>query len=111
MSELRIIPVVFGSKHFIITDHRMQYAYASVPRLAEYNIVLMRCECYNTRQLLIFCRLFGDNPMYMSDMSGNTYVRGSYLVDWSSDEIGVRWVKGTSALANNVYVQQVYGIL
>lgn len=49
--------------------------------------------------------------MHMSDMSGNTYVRGSYLVDWSSDEIGVRWVNGTSALANNVYVQQVYGIL
>ncbi len=49
MSELRIIPVVFGGKHFIITDRRMQYDYASVPRLAEYNIVLMRCECYNTR--------------------------------------------------------------
>lgn len=101
MSELRIIPVVFGGKHFIITDHRMQYAYASVSRLAEYNIVLMRCECYNTRQLLIFCRLFGDNPMYMSDMSGNTYEIGG----------GVRLVNGTSALANNVYVQQVYGIL
>ena len=30
MSELRIIPVVFGGKHFIITDHRMQYDYGQV---------------------------------------------------------------------------------
>jgi len=87
-----------------------EYAYAGVA-LNDWNVVLMRCECHNTRQLLVFCRLFGDNPMYLSDMSGSTYVRGGYLVNWSSNQIGVRWVNGTASIAGNIYVQQVYGIM
>lgn len=88
------------------------WAYTSaINALANYNIVLVRCECQNTRQLLIFCRNFGDAAMYLSDMSGSTYVRGGYIVDWTNKKIGVRWVDGTSSSAENIYIQQVYGIL
>lgn len=88
------------------------WAYTSaIDALANYNIVLVRCECQNTRQLLVFCRKFGDAPMYLSDMSGSTYVRGGYIVDWTNKKIGVRWVNGTSSLVENIYIQQVYGIL
>lgn len=83
------------------------YAYAFVTALENYNIVLMRCECGNLRQLLVFCRLFGDTPMYISDNNG-TYVRGGYIVDWTNNRIGVRWVNGNNT---NVFVQQVYGVL
>lgn len=107
----KLKPTTIYNTKLTAPSTQSQYAYASVPNLANYNIVLVRCECNNTRQLLIFCRLFGDNPMYMSDMSGSTYVRGGYLVDWSDNEVGVRWVNGTSALAGTVYIQQVYGIL
>lgn len=88
------------------------WAYTSaIDALANYNIVLVRCECQNTRQLLVFCRKFGDAPMYLSDMSGSTYVRGGYIVDWTNKKIGVKWVNGTSSLVENIYIQQVYGIL
>lgn len=88
------------------------WAYTSaIDALANYNIVLVRCECQNTRQLLVFCRKFGDAPMYLSDMSGSTYVRGGYIVDWTNKKIGVRWINGTSSLVENIYIQQVYGIL
>ncbi len=107
----KLRPTAIYNTKLTAPSTQSQYAYASVPRLADYNIVLMRCDCHNIRQFLIFCRLFGDNAMYISDMAGSTYVRGGYLVDWSSNEIGVRWVEGTSALANNIYVQQIYGIL
>jgi hypothetical protein len=88
------------------------WAYTPViDALADYNIVFVRCECNNIRQLLVFCRKFGDNAMYISDMSGPTYVRGGYIVDWTNNKVGVRWVDGTSSLAENIYIQQVYGIL
>ena len=84
-----------------------EYAYASVPGLADYDVVIMRCECNNVRQLLVFCLLFGDSPLHISDNAG-TYIRGGYIVEWSTNRIGVRWVNGSNT---NVFAQQVYGIL
>ena len=103
----RFVPVVLYNTKLSAPATQSEYAYASVPALADYNVVLMRCECGNTRQLLVFCRQFGDNPLYISENNG-TYVRAGYIVNWSGDEIGVRWVNGNNT---NVFVQQVYGIL
>ncbi len=106
----RLVPTTLYNSKLTAPSTQSTYAYASVPNLANYNIVLVRCECNNACQLLVFCRLFGDNPMYLSDNNG-TYVRGGYLVDWTNNRVGVRWVNGTSALAEYIYIQQVYGIL
>lgn len=106
----RIVPVTLYNTKVTAPATQSTYAYASVPNLANYNIVLVRCECNNIRQFLVFCRLFGDNPMYLFDNNG-TYIRGGYLVDWTNNQVGVRWVDGTSALAEYIYIQQVYGIL
>lgn len=83
------------------------YNYAKVSALANYNVVMLRAEVNNVRQLLVFCRLFGDAPLRLSDNNG-TYYRGSFLVDWTNNKIGVAWLNGT---ASSIYFQQVYGIL
>ena len=44
------------------------------------------------------------------DMSDTTYIRGQFLIDWTNNRIGVRWVNGTSSFASSIFFQQVYGI-
>lgn len=45
------------------------------------------------------------------DMSGTTYIRAQFIVDWTNNKVGVRWVNGTSDLSSGIYFQQVYGIM
>ena len=105
-----INPVTLYNTKLTAPTTQNQYAYASAAELANYNVVLVRCECGNVRQMLVFCRLFGDSPLYIFD-NNDTYLRGGFLVDWTNNRIGVRWVNGTSQMASNVFFQQVYGIL
>lgn len=86
------------------------WAEASVPNIANYNIILMRCECFNCRQLLVFCRNFGTGALYLTD-NASTYVRGGYRIDWTNNKVGVQWLNGTTTTASTVYIQQVYGIV
>lgn len=86
------------------------WAEASVPNIANYNIILMRCECFNCRQLLVFCRSFGTGALYLTD-NASTYVRGGYRIDWTNNKVGVQWLNGTTTTASAIYIQQVYGIM
>ena len=96
--------------HKVVSFMNDAWNYVSVSQLADYNVVLVRAECYEVRQLLVFCRLFQDNPMYITDFAGSTRVRGGFIVDWTNNRVGVRNVGG-GAYSANIYFQQVYGIL
>ena len=96
--------------HKVVSFMNDAWNYVSVSQLADYNVVLVRAECYEVRQLLVFCRLFQDNPMYITDFAGSTRVRGGFIVDWTNNRVGVRYVGG-GAYSANIYFQQVYGIL
>ena len=96
--------------HKVVSFMNDAWNYVSVSQLADYNVVLVRAECYEVRQLLVFCRLFGDNPMYLMDFAGSTRVRGGFIVDWTNNRVGVRYMGG-GAYSANIYFQQVYGIL
>ena len=89
------------------------YTYAKVSGLANYNVVVVRAEVRNVRQLLVFVRLFGNAPQNIIDYytAENMYIRAQFLVDWTNNRIGVRWVNGNVTLASDIYFQQVYGIL
>lgn len=79
--------------------------------LANYNIVALRVEVHNIRQMLFFLRPLGNVAQMVMDMSGTTYIRAQFIVDWTNNKIGVRWVNGTSDLSSGIYFQQVYGIM
>ena len=111
--------MVFGMPMYIQTIYNTKltapstqntWAEASVPNIANYNIILMRCECFNCRQLLVFCRNFGTGALYLTD-NASTYVRGGYRIDWTNNKVGVQWLNGTTTTASTVYIQQVYGIV
>lgn len=87
-----------------------EYTYVSIPALAKYNIVAIRAEVRNIRQILYFIRPFGNTPQMIMDMSDTTYIRGQFLIDWTNNRIGIRWVNGTSSFASSIFFQQVYGI-
>lgn len=87
-----------------------KYTYANISDLAKYNIIAIRAEVRNIRQILYFIRPFDNIPQMIMDMSGTTYIRGQFIVDWANNRIGVRWVNGTSDFATNIFFQQVYGI-
>ena len=82
-----------------------------ISNLANYNIVALRAEVHYIRQILFFLRPLGDMSQMVIDMSGTTYIRAQFIVDWTNNKIGVRWVNGTSDLSSGIYFQQVYGIM
>lgn len=84
---------------------------SAISNLANYNIVALRAEVYNIRQILFFLRPLGDAAQMVMDMSGTTYIRAQFIVDWMNNKVGVRWVNGTSDLSSGIYFQQVYGIM
>lgn len=84
---------------------------SAISNLANYNIVALRAEVYNIRQILFFLRPLGDAAQMVMDMSGTTYIRAQFIVDWTNKKVGVRWVNGTSDLSSGIYFQQVYGIM
>lgn len=84
---------------------------SAIPDLANYNIVALRVEVHYIRQTLFFLRPLGNTAQMVMDMSGTTYIRAQFIVDWTNNKVGVRWVNGTSDLSSDIYFQQVYGIM
>lgn len=84
---------------------------SAIPDLANYNIVALRVEVHYIRQTLFFLRPLGNTAQMIMDMSGTTYIRAQFIVDWTNNKVGVRWVNGTSDLSSGIYFQQVYGIM
>jgi len=105
-----ITPTIISNKKITASSSQNNYSYAPVSGLADHNIVIVQAYTSNTSQNLVFCRQFGNVPVYISDNNG-TYIRGGFLVDWTNNQIGVRWVNGTSSTADTIYFQKVIGVL
>ena len=105
-----ITPVIIFNKEVKAPHTQSTYQYTSISALADHNVVIVRAYTFNISQNLVFCRQFGNVPAYISDNNG-TYIRGGFLVDWTNNQIGVRWVNGTSSTADTIYFQKVIGVL
>lgn len=88
-----------------------EYTEVSVPDLANYNVVSVRCTVGNIVQILNFYRAMGDVPQYIIDYKNSVYIRGGFLVDWTNNLIKVRWVDGDATTTPpNVYFDRVVGV-
>lgn len=107
---VHITPTTIYNTKTTAPSTQSSYTYASVPSLANHDIVIVQAYIANISQNLIFCRNFGNTPVYLFDNNG-TYIRGGFLVDWTNNRIGVRWVNGSSSNASGIYFQKVIGVL
>ncbi len=107
---VHITPTAIYNTKTTAPSTQSSYTYASIPSLANHNIVIVQAYTSNISQNLVFCRQFGNVPVYISD-NDRTYIRGGFLVDWTNNQIGVRWVNGTSSTADTIYFQKVIGVL
>jgi len=91
-----ISPLLLSDTKTTSPATQSEYTNLSVPDLVNYNVVSVRCSVGNIVQVLTFYRQMGDVPQYIID-NDNLYIRGGFLVDWTNNLIGVRWVNGMSS--------------
>lgn len=95
-------PVTAGSKNVFVD--------LSVPDLANWNVVVLRCRCVNTQQNIIFFRGY-TTQNYLVDSLTSITSRAVFYVDWDNNRVRVSWTHGNVSLANSIQILAVYGLV
>lgn len=112
--HIPITPQLINNTKRACTAVGTAYEYDSAPLadLANWNIVAVWFVVHEHTQFAWFIRgVKKDNTLTDSPSGGR--IRGSVIIDWDNNKIGIRCLNGGSSgnLYGNVYYQGVYGIL
>lgn len=112
--HIPITPQLINNTKRACTTVGTAYEYDSAPLadLANWNIVAVWFVVHEHTQFAWFIRgVKKDNTLTDSPSGGR--IRGSVIIDWDNNKIGIRCLNGGSSgnLYGNVYYQGVYGIL
>ena len=91
-------------------DVSTTYSYTTISALASWHMVAIRCAVHNNMMTLVFIRPFQSAQQFSDTPNSSTYVRGSFIVDWTNSRVGVRCVNGNDTTRPTVYFDYVYGI-
>lgn len=80
-------------------------------QLSEWAVIAIRAWVHNVIQFLVFFSTASQLNQQISDRPTQTlYVRGGFMVNWSTNRIYVRWLDGT-AEHHEVSFDRVYGLI
>ena len=105
-------PAVLNSNKVACSAAGTSFKYTTISGLANWSIVAINFTVYEARQVLFFVR--GEqNERLLIDAPGLGRFRGGIYVDWQNNRIGIRAIQAGSNnnYFNNVYFDQVFGIL
>lgn len=80
-------------------------------QLSEWAVIAIRANVHNVIQFLVFFSTASQLNQQISDRPTQTlYVRGGFMVNWSTNRIYVRWLDGTTE-HHEVSFDRVYGLI
>lgn len=105
-------PAVLNTAKVACTTVGTSFKYTTVSGLANWNIVAVHFTVYETSSVFLFVRGEGHERM-LTDAPNLGRFRGSIVVDWSHNRIGIRAIAAGSNnnYANSIYFDYAYGIL